>query len=134
MSSIRPVNRAARRAKGFTLLEMMLVVVIIGLLVGVAVINLAGQSTVARKGSTEATLRTVQNAVTSYFTTNGQYPGSVSALIPTLLAKEPKDAWKHALIYYVTPSDPTHPYILFSMGEDGQASTQDDINVWTIGE
>lgn len=122
------------RRRGFTLLEMMLVVVIIGLLVGVAVMNLTGQSKEARIGATKGTLRTVQNAISQYYNTNGQYPASISVLVPSLLQKAPKDAWKRELIYYLTPSDPTHAYVLFSMGEDGQASTPDDIDAWTIGD
>lgn len=123
-----------RLVPAFTLLEMMLVVVIIGLLVGVAVINLAGQSKIAREGTTRDTLKTVQGAVDHYYSTNGQYPASIAVLVPSILQKEPKDAWKHPLVYYPTPSDTTHPYVLFSSGEDGQPTTQDDINAWTIGD
>lgn len=122
------------RRRAFTLLEMMLVVVIIGLLVGVAVMNLAGQSTVARIGTTKATLRTTQNAITSYFTTNGSYPASLAVLTPSLLPNAPTDAWKRPLVYILTPADTLHPYILYSLGEDQQPSTADDISVWNITE
>jgi general secretion pathway protein G len=128
----RTVRRRTRKA--FTLLEMMLVVVIIGLLVGVAVLNLTGQSDKARQGATEGSLRTIQNAVISYYTTNGTYPASIAALVPATLPKVFKDAWKQEFVYYVTPQDPARPYALFSMGKDQLANTADDISVWTIGE
>lgn len=131
--SITTYRRNKRRA--FTLLEMMLVVVIIGLLVGVAVINLAGQTTAARKGTTEASLSTYQKAITSYYMKNGSYPASLQALVPTEMTSLSKDAWKRDFVYYLTPSDVNgHAYALFSMGEDGQAATQDDISVWNIGQ
>jgi general secretion pathway protein G len=134
MSKNRRIHRITRRRKAFTLLEMMLVVVIIGLLVGVAVINLAGQSDVARKGTTEQTLRTCQNAISAYYMRTGNYPATLQALIPADMPKIPKDAWRHEVIYYVSAAGSPNPYTLFSMGADGQASTQDDINAWTVGE
>ncbi len=127
-------RRITRRRKAFTLLEMMLVVVIIGLLVGVAVINLAGQSDQARKTATQATLRTYQNAITQYYTRTGNYPPTLQALLPTDMTKLSKDAWKHDVVYYVSAAGSPNPYTLFSMGADGQASTQDDINAWDVGE
>ena len=134
MSKIRPLMHVRRRAKGFTLLEMMLVVVIIGLLVGVAVINLAGQSDVARATTTKASLQTYQNAITQFYTRTGAYPATLQALIPADMGKLKKDAWKHDFVYFLTQDSTGHPYTLFSMGADGQPSTQDDINVWNMDE
>lgn len=134
MSPPRRVPRIRRRARAFTLLEMMLVVVIIGLLVSVAVINLAGQSTVARKGQTGASLKTIQNAITLYFTNNGSYPPNLQTLVPGIMPKIAKDAWKQEFIYYPTPADVNRPYALFSMGEDQLSNTADDLSVWTIDE
>lgn len=135
MAGAHLMRRTLRRTRGgFTLLEMMLVVVIIGLLVGVAVVNLAGQSDVARSNATKATLKTFQNAVTSYYTKNGSYPATLAALVPAEMPKLNQDAWKQDVVYYLTPQDANRPFALFSMGKDKQANTADDISVWTMDE
>lgn len=134
MFSVRRHAKPHRRARGFTLLEMMLVVVIIGLLVSVAVINLAGQSTKAREGTTAQSLKTIQTGVNLYFTNTGSYPPNLQVLIPNIMPKIAKDAWRQDFVYYPTPTDANRPYVLFSMGQDQLSNTADDINVWTVDE
>jgi general secretion pathway protein G len=113
---------------------MMLVVVIIGLLVGVAVMNLAGQSDVARTNATKATLKIYNDAVTSYYTKNGSYPATLAMLVPAEMPRLTQDAWRMDVVYYLTPQDAARPFALFSMGKDKLANTADDINVWTMND
>lgn len=126
-----------RTLPGFTLLEMMLVVVIIGILATVVVVNLAGGAGEARKGATVTIISQVKSALTQYYGKHGAYPVSISQLATgtnPLLEKMPKDAWKRDLIYIVPGIEPGRPYTLYSMGEDGQQGTPDDINVWNLDE
>lgn len=125
------------RAGGFTLLEMMLVVVIIGILATVVVVNLAGGTGEARKGATVSILSQVKGAITQYYGKHGAYPVSVAQLATgtnPLLEKLPKDAWKRELMYLAPGVDAGRPFSLYSLGEDGQSGTPDDINVWTMDE
>jgi len=123
-----------RAARGFTLLEMMLVVLIIGLLMGVVMLNLAGQSTAARIGTTKGQLGQLRTAINTYFVTNGAYPISLQSLVPTQLMQVNKDGWKEDFLYVPQSADPNKPYTLYSKGPDKQAGTQDDISVWNLEE
>ena len=120
-------------ARGFTLLEMMLVVLIIGMLAAAVAWNFAGQGTKARVNSTKGSLRTLQQMVVNYQVEKGQYPATLQALVPEYTDKIGKDGWKRDFIYY-TPSPDGRPFALFSQGEDGVTGGTDDINVWTMDE
>jgi len=122
---------ASRR--GFTLLEMMLVVLIIGMLAAAVAWNFAGQGDKARIGTTKANLKTLQNMVVNYQIDTGQYPPSLQALVPAYTAKIGVDGWKRDFVYY-TPSPDGRPYALFSMGADATTGGPDDISVWTMDD
>jgi len=127
-------NRRSVRAKGFTLLEMMLVVAIIGILMSVAVWNIVGQSDKTRKRATEATMHTIQSAVKAYKADKGSFPPNLQVLVTEkYFDKVFKDAWKHDLIY-ASPGAGGKEYSLISVGADGQQGTEDDIDVWRIDE
>lgn len=130
----RGVERSVeRRRAGFTLLEMMLVVVIIGVLATVAAISVGSQGTRAKRGATIASIRTIDTAITTFHLEKNRYPASLQELVPGYLAKASKDAWKHDFIY-ITPSPGGKPYDMYSMGEDGQIGGGDDISVWNLDE
>lgn len=122
-----------RLARGFTLLEMMLVLLIIGLLMTVAVLNMTGTSTKARIDTTKAKMSQYKTAINSYFVSNGSYPVSLQAMVPGMLEKVSKDAWKRDFIYSPTSNDPTKPYQLYSQGEKPD-DPSDDISIWAIEE
>lgn len=123
----------ARARRGFTLLEMMLVLLIIGLLMTVAVLNLTGQSTKARIETTKAKLSQFRTAINSYFVSNGSYPISLQSMVPTLMDRVGKDAWKRDFMYSPNSNDPLKPYLLYSQGEKVD-DPSDDISVWAIEE
>jgi general secretion pathway protein G len=128
-------NRGARRVRaGFTLLEMMLVVAIIGILMSVAVWNIVGQSDKARIKATSATMRTIESAIKSYKADKGVFPANLQVLVTEkYFDKVFKDSWKRDLVYS-TPGAAGKDYALISTGPDGQQGTEDDIDVWRIDE
>ena len=88
-------SRNARRG-AFTLLEIMVVVVIIGILAGMAVmvIDPKGQANEARKETTKARITQVQGQVELYEMKHGKPPANLEALVQSKQLKEtPKDAW-----------------------------------------
>jgi len=62
-----------RNEKGFTLMELMIVIVIIGVLAAIGVPAYKGMTDKARKASCDANLRTVQTAVAMYYSEHGEY-------------------------------------------------------------
>lgn len=132
-------SRTKRRMHlpGFTLLEMMLVVLIIGLLMAVAVINFAGQGETARIKTTQATMSQLKTAINLYFTNNGFYPPSLQALRetnPPLIERVGKDGWKEEFMYSPQSNDVQHPFILYSKGKDRKAGSEDDLSIWNVEE
>ncbi len=146
------MNCKARR--GFTLLEVLLVILILGMLAGVLIVAVGGAGEGARRDTTTLLITTtVPNAIERYKFNIGHVPseeeGGLKALriCPTFqdenltkkwagpyLTQEPKDGWGKDLHYEVstgatTPGAPE--YKLWSDGKDGQSGNEDDIKNWS---
>jgi general secretion pathway protein G len=120
---------------GFTLVEVMLVVVILGILATVAVVATSGKTKRASIAATRATISAVGAALDAFEVDNGTYPNSLQELIsdtgnatwqgPYLKSKSlPADAWGNALSY----SKSDNSYELVSSGPDGTRSGDDITN------
>ncbi|MDO8743193.1 MAG: prepilin-type N-terminal cleavage/methylation domain-containing protein [Candidatus Azambacteria bacterium] len=82
-----------KKEKGFTLLELLVVIGIIGLLSSIIVVNLTGARKKARDVKRVADIRTIQTALESYYGKNGQYPTAIQGLVGATaeLPARPKD-------------------------------------------
>jgi general secretion pathway protein G len=69
------------RRAGFTLIEVLLVVAILGILAGVVVANFAGRQERAMIQATRASLKAMATAVEMYEVDTGQYPSSLQNLV-----------------------------------------------------
>lgn len=125
---------AGLQAKGFTLLEVMLVLLIIGALAAAVAINFGGAGERAKERTTKIGLNTLKSQLIEYSSDKGSYPTTaegLSVLVPSYVeAKALKDAWQRDYQYFAPTGDPARPYDLFSMGPDGTPNTPDDISVW----
>lgn len=130
----RPLISGRSRRQGFTLLEVMLVLLIIGALAAAVAINFTGAGERAKARTTRIGLNTIKLALLDYSSDKGGYPTTaetLNVLTPAFVeAKAIKDAWQRPFLYYSPTDNPDHPYELFSMGQDGQPNTPDDISVW----
>jgi general secretion pathway protein G len=119
---------------GFTLVEILLVVAILGILAGVAVVGLKGRTQKANIAATRTSISAVQTAIDVYETDNGVYPASLQALLtkgsennwngPYIRdARMPKDAWGLEFQYAVKEGG----YEIKSAGPDAQMGTADDL-------
>ena len=142
-----PRQTSARRhpphaRRGFSLLEMMLVVLIMGILMGVVVISFGGQSEQVKRTATIAKMKQINNALIGYSNQFGTFPPTELGLDPLAkgitkdLERVPKDDWG-SVFYYQFPSagnDAERPFDLKSLGRDKQLNTPDDIDIWTVHE
>lgn len=129
-SSLRTVRRAAR---GFSLLEIMLVVAIIGILMGAVAWNLAGASQKAKISATKIKMRTLKAALIQYSTEQNVFPPTLQPLVLQKVIEPDgvKDNWGRDF-YYNPQGLAPNPFQLISVGEDGQPNTPDDLDVWSI--
>jgi len=148
MSKSRRTGRS--RARAFTLLEVLMVVVIIGLLAAFVVPNFFGAGDKAKKDLTKALVDSGLNgALDLYRAHMGTFPPSDKGGLNLLLekpddeeaaanwhgpyikkAKDLKDAWGHDLIYRYPGEVNENGYDLASVGPDGEEGTADDITNW----
>ena len=124
--------RHTSNQKGFTLIEILVVVVIIGILGAIIVPNLLGRPDQARVTAAQSDLRSLANALDIYRLDNFQYPSTdqgLEALVSKpsgfpepknynpdgYIKKLPTDPWGSPYIYERTPEG----FNLFSLGADG---------------
>lgn len=155
MNSVeRPLQRPrARRRSGFTLIEIMAVVIIIGLLTGIVGTAVFAQVDKARVNTTRTQLKQLEAALDFYRLDNGRYPSSeqgLEALVeePTLEpvprnyrpegylsgGTVPRDAWDGEYEYQAPGTHNTHSFDLWSLGADGSPGgdgTDADIGNWS---
>lgn len=144
-----PLRRAAR---GFTLIEIMAVVLIMGMLMALVGVNIAGQIDKARVATAKAQITQLESALEFYRMDNGRYPSSaqgLDALVNKPSGKpEPrsyppggylkkkdalKDPWGEPFQYQSPGSHNVHSFDLWSLGADGSSGGDDadgDIGNW----
>ena len=130
---------------GFTLLEIMLVVVIISLLLGAAIYNMGGNVETARKVRVEADISSLKTQLKLYSGMNGFFPTTqqgLQALVtqPTSeprprhwtqgFEQVPRDPWGNEYNYAVPGKHNPNSFDLFSSGPDLQPGTADDLGNW----
>ncbi len=117
---------------GFTLVEILLVVVIIGMLATIAAINVPKFLGQGREGKVKADISSIGAAVEAYNMVEGKYPASLSALTEgndPYLKTLPKDPWGTEYQYNVPSTHAGHRYDIFSQGENGR-----QIGTWNLSE
>jgi general secretion pathway protein G len=128
-------NGKRQLRRGFTMVELMAVLIILGLLAAVVVKNFVGQVDRGRVITTKASLRQLHTAINQFHMESGRWPTEEEGL--SVLVQQPadvtnwppggyietteipKDAWGHAFIFELYP-ETGKPFVIKSLGADGQ--------------
>jgi general secretion pathway protein G len=139
-----------RGARGFTLIEIMVVVIIIGLLASVVVLNILPNVDKAKVNKAKQDIQSLGLALDEFYLDNSKYPTSeqgLTALVtqptdPTIRHWKPggyvqrvsKDPWGNDYLY-VYPGTHGKAYDLLTLGADGQPGGEGinaDIGNWNL--
>jgi general secretion pathway protein G len=142
-----------KNQRGFTLIEIMVVVIILGLLAGLVLPKIMGQEDKARVETAKVQIRSLEGALDGYKLDNGFYPSTDQGLealikkpeagrIPSRWreggylkpARIPKDPWNKDFIY-LSPGNEGREYDIVSHGADnepGGEGNNADIESWSM--
>lgn len=129
-----------KKRNGFTLVEIMLVVAILGLLVSVAVPRFTGRTEEARKSTANLQVENISMALDAFEFDCGRFPTTQEGLDalrqsptsslnwkgPYLKKSLPLDPWKRPYVY-VAPGSAGRDFDLFSSGPNRKEGDDDDI-------
>lgn len=140
-----------RSRHGFTLIEIMVVVVILGILAAVIVPRLLGRPDEAKVTKAKVDMKSIEEALGLFKLDNGFYPSTEQGLealvtkpetgrIPTrfsvdgYLKKVPLDPWENPYVY-LSPGVHSRDFDMVSYGADGEPGGEGfdtDINSWEL--
>jgi general secretion pathway protein G len=133
MSTKRYHERRQGHKAGFTLIEIMVVVIIIGILAGLAAVKVGKRVGQSQEAGARANIKTIGMAIALYEVDNGKLPANLAALMSSpggannwqgpYLDTLPKDPWGNDFVY--TPNSSGGSFDIKSLGPDGVASSDD---------
>ena len=138
-----------KKVQGFTLLEVMVVIVILGILASMVVPNLLGSQERANMQKAVSDVTALETSLSLYKMDNYDFPTTeqgLEALVEQTdiepeprrfpedgyIKRLPKDPWGNEYVL-LNPGEQGRMDV-FSVGPDGEAGTEDDIGNWNLGD
>ncbi|MBN2133407.1 MAG: type II secretion system major pseudopilin GspG [Sedimentisphaerales bacterium] len=143
---VRRIHNAGR-PRGFTLIELMIVVVILGLLATIIMPKILDRPEQARRMKAKVDIRNIQSALALFKTDTGRFPTTSEGLAALVtnpgiegyhsggyLERDPVDPWGSRYVY-ISPGIHSKDYDLESYGKDGEdggAEDDADVESWNL--
>ncbi|MEH6597214.1 MAG: type II secretion system major pseudopilin GspG [Colwellia polaris] len=141
--------KAVKNVRGFTLLEVMVVIVILGILASMVVPNLMGSQERANMQKAVSDINALETSLSMYKMDNYKYPSTEQGLEALVTQTDiepmprrfpeggyvkrlPNDPWGSE--YQLLNPGENSAMDVFSMGPDGEPGTDDDIGNWNLGD
>lgn len=138
-------KRTKKRNSGFSILELVAAMIIMGLLAGTAAVGVVRYISKAKIQSTQTTISTLETAIKTFHLECGFYPGTLEELISTPTSRTckgfpaegfmdkkevPLDAWSNSFNYAKPGTHNSSSFDLWSNGPDAEEGTSDDLTNW----
>ncbi len=144
LNHLRHTQSSHPRNRAFTLVELLLVLVILGILAAIVVPKFSGRTEQARITAAHTQITSFGTVIDAFEVDTGHYPKNLGELLaapndaqnwhgPYLKVDAiPKDPWNNEYIYKAPGTHNPSAYDLMSAGPDGRVNTEDDIANWTL--
>ena len=129
------MKRMRRAQSGFTLIEILVVLIIIGFLTAAVAVNYMGRIDEGARTKVKADLRNIEQGLNLYRLDNFRYPTTdegLDVLVPEYISKLTNDPWNRAYLY-ASPGQHGLDFDIYTLGRDGTQGGEDidtDIGNW----
>jgi general secretion pathway protein G len=139
----------ASARRGFTLVELLLVLVILGTLAAIVVPKFAGRTEQARLAAAKTQISNFGVALDAFEVDMGYYPKGKDGLLdlvqaprdagsnwkgPYIKGEIPKDPWQNDYVYQCPGQHSQSGYDIISPGPDQRVGTDDDVVSWQLSD
>jgi general secretion pathway protein G len=123
-----------RKQSGFTMIELLIVVVILGLLMSLVAPTMFSKVDSTKIKTASAQMQMLETSLATYWLDMGEYPTKLDDLFSSSLAgwdgpylpkAVPNDPWSNPYSYQ-SPGPDGEPFVLMSFGKDGKPGGEDD--------
>jgi general secretion pathway protein G len=131
------MKRLARVQSGFTLIEILVVLIIIGFLTAAVAVNYMGRIDEGARTKVKADLRSIEQGLNLYRLDNYRYPTTEEGLVilvPEYISKLTRDPWNRDYLY-ANPGEHGLDFDIYTLGRDGAQGGEDidkDLGNWNI--